>query len=213
MEEKMHRHVKLILSTFVLLVLAVQLNAKESNPNEYLKYVNEITNSFVREMEKEWKDLYCIGSGGRMPHNVEEIEVLFVVNRKVDVEEARKIEVYGIQKLLNKINSHKKIRPFLKEYPFNTSRVDVSLSFQTKNSEYYYEGSVATVFLAKNKIFYRTAEKRKRMTMPGLDCRDMNNIIEIPSKEVIEDELIPLFEEPYEDALKIVQDKTPNPHT
>jgi hypothetical protein len=204
-EAQMPKRVRLVLLIIFLLITESQLNANETKSSEYLKFVNEITNSFAKEMEKECDGLICIGSGGSMPHDVEKIEVLFVAYRKVGIEDARKMEVYGIQKLLNKINAHEKIRPYLKEHPFKADRIGMSISFQTEDNHHIADGSVAYVSLIKNRVFYDRAEMRKEMTAPGADCRDLNNIIEIPPRERIVERLIDLFEEPYEDAVKIVQ--------
>jgi len=198
----MYKLAKIIIY-LVITMTGIPLNAKENKFSEYLKFVNEITKSFAKEMENEY-DLYCIGSGGRMPHDVEEIEVLFSACRTATIEETRKMEVCGIQKLLNKINAHEKIRPYLREYPFNFNRVRMSISFGPSD-EFPHDGSVAFVYLAKNKIFYDRAEMRKEMTDPGADCRDPDNIIEFPPREIIVERLVDLFEEPYEDAVKIVQ--------
>jgi len=198
----MHKLAKIIIY-LVITMTGLPLNAKENKSSEYLKFVNEISNSFAKEMENEY-GLYCIGSGGSMPYDVEEIEVHFSASRTATIEETRKMEVCGIQKLLNKINAHEKIRPYLREYPFKADRVGVTISFGPSD-EYPHDGSVARVSLIKNKILYRAAEMRKEMTAPGADCRDPNNIIEFPPRERIVERLVPLFEEPYEDAVKIVR--------
>ncbi len=200
---QMPKLVKIIIY-LVITMTGISLNAKENKSSEYLKFVNEITKSFAKEMENEY-DLYCIGSGGQMPHDVEEMEVLFVAHRKATIEETRIMELCGIQKLLNKINAHEKIRPYLREYPFKADRVDISISFRTENDERPHDGSVALVYLAKNRIIYRAAKMCKEMTDPGADCRDPDNIIEFPPREIIVERLVPLFDEPYEDAVKIVQ--------
>jgi hypothetical protein len=104
--------------------------------------------------------------------------------------------------LLKKINEHKKIRPFLREYPFNESRAKVSISFQTNKAAYYLDGSVASVFCARNKIFYRTAKKQLVKYGPVYDATTGG--IFSPAYEREEEILIPLIEEPYEEAVKIV---------
>ncbi|MCE5318686.1 MAG: hypothetical protein LLG04_15145, partial [Parachlamydia sp.] len=202
---QMLKRVKLVLLTILLSITGSPLNANESESDAYLEYVRQITNSFIEEMEDECPDFHCIGSGGSMPYDVEEIEVCFVAHRRATVEEARRLEVYGVQKLLNKINAHEKIRPYLREYPFKSNRVGMSIAFYAKNDEYHHDGSVVYVSVIKSKVFYDRAEKRKSMIPGRLDCRDPNNTIETPPREEITEELISLFEEPYEDALRIVQ--------
>lgn len=195
---------KLFFLIWFLLTSVVPLNAEESSSDGYLKYVSEIVDSFTEEMEKE-HGLICIGSGGRMPTDVEEIDVIFIAYRKATVDEARKMEVCGIQKLLAKINSHQKIKPYLRTYPFNSDRVGVSISFRTEKDERPRDGSVAYVSLAKNKIFYDIAEMRKEKRSPFFDVRDPKNMIELsPEREEVIERLVLLHEEPYADAVKLV---------
>jgi len=180
----------------------LQLSTLEES-RMYLKYVKEITNSFVNEMESEY-GFHCIGGGGSMPKDVEKIQVIFITHQKSTIKDAREIEIKAITKLLDKINAHEKIRPFLREFPFGPSRVGVSISFQDKEDHYYLENSVAYVFLAKSKIFYCSAEKIKEMVPGGCDCSDPDNIIDFPPVEEEVEKLVDLFEEPYEEALKII---------
>ena len=67
------------------------------------------------------------------------------------------------------------------------------------------DGTVASVFLAKNKIFYRKAEIITQEPTPFTYMNEKNEVV----KEMIGggpvEELIPLFEETYENALQIVQ--------
>jgi len=189
---------------FILIIfLVANLSAKEVD-SSYLNYVDEIVGDFVGDMGSKY-DLHCYGSGGRMPKDVEEVEVLFISYRKSTVEEAREMEVNAIQQLLKRINSHEKIRPYLREYPFKADRVDVTISFRTETDDYPLDGTVASVFLARNKIFYRAAEIVVAEPTPLTYMNEKNEVV----REFIgggpEEELIPLFEEPYEEALKIVQ--------
>jgi hypothetical protein len=146
----------------------------------YVRYSNEIIHAFAKEIGKEY-GFICIGSGGGMPHDVEEIFVDFMSYQMVSVDEARKLEVSAIEKLLRIINTHEKIRPFLREFPFKATRTRVSISFHQKDNTYFTNGSVAFVFQAKDKIYYDKAEARTQ-------------------------NLVDLYEEPYETALKIVSE-------
>jgi hypothetical protein len=194
-------------NVFIFLVftffIGLSLNSKENKSPQYIKYVDEIVRDFVKDMEKKYK-LHCYGSGGSMPNDVEKIDVLFISYQKSSLDDARKIEVAAIQELLQRINNHEKIRPYLREYPFDTNRIGVSISFRTKTDEYPLDGSVASIFLAQNKIFYRAAEMKMSdpITCTRLDRNNKPTIRIIPGE--LEEELVPLFEETYEEALKIV---------
>jgi hypothetical protein len=150
----------------------------------YVKYVDELTQSFANEMKKEF-GLVCIGNGGGMPDDVEEIQVIFTAYKKVSIGEARKLEVAATERFLKIINDHEKIRPYLREFPFTPKRVQVCISFNKKNDTYYPgKNNVAYMSLINGKIYYR-----------GYDADNQK--------------LVDLFEEPYESALKIIKSTSP----
>ncbi len=172
--------VKMIFFVLFLLVGMKPMNAVYV-PAPYLKYVSEITKSTGAEMEKEF-DLVYIGGGGRMPNDVEEIDLKFIAYRKGTIKEAREIEVTGTEKLVKKINEHENLRPYLREYPVKADRAYISVAFRKKDNTRYSDGSVALAFQARNSLFYRQ---------------------ENPNTENLE----PLFQESYEEALKIVKNE------
>lgn len=181
------------------------MNANEKkSSDEYLTYVDEISSAFKQDMKQKF-GLHCYASGGRMPWDVEKIDLSFMSQRHATVEEARRLEVYGVEKLLSLINQHEKIRPYLREYPFKPDRVGLSISFQTKTGERPLDGSVAHVYATRNMIFYSKAEIVMTKPHPHTDIRDPNN----PKTEMIgggpKVKLITIKEEPYEDALNIVK--------
>lgn len=145
----------------------------------YVTYVNEIVNAFSKEMKRDF-NLICIGDGGAMPHDVEKVIIMFSAYRKTTIEEARELEVGAVQRFLQLINAHEKIRPYLREYPFTPKRVEISISFQKKNNSHYADGSVAFIYQTNNKIVYRSVDPKTQ-------------------------ELVALADETYEEALKLVQ--------
>lgn len=196
-------HVKTCIFLIFILILGGKLNAKAISHPEYLKYVNEIAVDFAKTMEKKY-DLHFSGNGGRMPTDVEEIEVSFISYQKLTVDDARKMEVTAIQELLKRINSHEKIRPYLREYPFDSSRVNILISFRTETDDRPIDGSVALIFLARNKIFYRSAEIQIDEPTPLVYMNDKKEIVREWIGGGPEEKLIPLMDETYEEALKIV---------
>ena len=119
-----------------------------------------------------------------MPHDVEDIEVCFIAYRTANVKEARELEVKATEMLLKMINSHEPIRPYLREYPFKPNRAHVSISFRQKNNAHQSQNSLAYVSQGENKIFYSINDTKT-------------------------DRLVTFHEEPYEEALKIVQNQSP----
>jgi len=183
-----------ILLALALVVLFINLktkpNEQEQAEDDYEVYVNQIVNTFANEMKEKY-GLRCRGSGGSMPYNVEKISVVFTIKQKPTLDEARIIQVNAVERLIELVNNHEKIRPYLAEYPFNSSRIKISISFKDKNWLRHIDGTVTYVFMARNKIFFERAEKTVEETLSGKKYDDYN--------------LITLLEEPYELALEKVK--------
>ncbi|MBY0528635.1 MAG: hypothetical protein K2P51_00405 [Rhabdochlamydiaceae bacterium] len=170
----------------LIIIFITALNNASAIKNEkddYTLYANEIIHSFAKQIKKEF-GFNCEASGGSMPYDVEEISIKFSTNRQVSIDEARELEVKITEKLVEFINAHEKIRPFLREYPFPANRADVMIRFYKTKNFNLSNNNVELVFQAKNKIFYQA----KKLNNPHLYDT--------------------LKEEPYEEALKIVQNKT-----
>jgi hypothetical protein len=82
------------------------------------------------------------------------------------------------------INAHEKIKRFLRETPFPYSRTNVGISFSKRNNTPYTDGSVAYVSQVNSRIYYRAENP------------DNPNVYK------------QIRNEPYEEALKIVQSNT-----
>jgi len=183
-----------ILLVLVLAALFINLktksNEREKDEDDYEVYVDQVVNTFANEMREKY-GLRCCGGGGSMPYNVETIIVKFILLKKTTLEEARVIEVNAVERLIELVNNHEKIRPHLAEYPFNSSRIKISISFNDKSGLHYTDGSITYVSLIKNKIFFDKAEKVTRKKLSG-ETYETNK-------------LITLLKEPYEVALEKVK--------
>jgi hypothetical protein len=175
--------ISFFVAIFLMMSVGLRVDAKEGGSPAYLRYVSEVISAFEKEMYRDY-GLKCKGTGGRMPHDVEKITVNLFIYQNATVEQARELEVRAIERFAQIINAHEKIRPFLREYPFPSNRIDVSISFDKpkKKKTSSLEDDVAFVFQAKGKIFYRAYNPENPYLFQ------------------------PIKDEPYEEALKIVQE-------
>lgn len=157
-----------------LFLIEVDMNAKE-NEVDYEVFVDEVIASSSKMINTEL-GLTCIGTGGQMPRDVEGISMKFMCNQPNTIDEARKKELMITQVLLKNINSHEKLRAYLREFPFKSDRVQVSISFFDEDTGDYLNG-VAYASLVKGEIVYYRFDKEA-------------------------DDLIEIAIEPYEEALK-----------
>ncbi len=173
---------RLLKAIVLILPFGISLNAKEDDHPAYTRYAREIRQIFIKQVEKEF-GFHCETVGGSMPYDVEEISVKFSVDSAATVEQARELEVVLTEKFVKIINAHEKIRPFLREYPFPSSRAIVLLRFYNPPKKQSEIELVDFVYQAKSSIYYR--------------AKNIDNPYVYHS----------VYEEPYEEALKIVQGK------
>jgi len=114
--------------------------------------VYEIVNLFNKEVYEKYR-LSCSGVGGSMPYDITKIGVRLDTNRKISIEEARELQVRSTERLVEMINASEKIRPYLIEYPWTSSRVEIAIS-SSKDDGSCYEDGVSFIFQAKEKLFY-----------------------------------------------------------
>lgn len=172
----------------------------EENP-PYLKYVDQIVSEFVKEMKKD--GLICIGSGGSMPTCVQTIDVSFNVYHRGTLQEARELIMKAKTKLVEKVNTHEKIRPYLKHYPFTAEGAHISFAFYKKNGTYYLDDSVAFVCSARdNKISYDKVELQMLQSPGFVDLNGKHT----PGKWKEEEVFVTILEEPFEETIRIVQE-------
>lgn len=129
------------------------------------------------------KQIYLIGSGGAMMDDVKMISLSFTSFHGFTIEEARQYYVEIAEKYLLLINENEKLRPYLHNYPFDFHNIQFDIGFHDVETRKWSKDSVAFVFCSRKDgiIFYDIYDHEK-------------------------DKLIDVYEEPYEEALKIVKE-------
>lgn len=147
------KHVKLILVLTTVLVCSTWYIVKREN--DYFTHLRCVTKKFISEVQEEY-GFVCCGIGGSLAENIKEISLDFFCYEKKSIEEARKLEVHCVERLCEMINSNKKIRPHLEEFPFLTNRVGIMICFCRKDlTNFPPEESISFVMSSKETIVYK----------------------------------------------------------
>ena len=154
------QRVKALIGIFLVLAVYGTANAKIGETPVFRLYAREIIDQFAGEMKKEF-GLRCQGGSEEGIDDVEEIEVLFEAPKKATIGEARKLEVCATKRLVQIVNAHEKIRPYLVSYPFPADRTHISIHFDSKRNARHPDGSVVGVTHIRDKIYY---ERRNLLT-------------------------------------------------
>lgn len=146
--------------------------------NRYTELSNHIINEHSQyDVNKNW-DLIATGGSSTQ----ERVFILkYWINERVGVDEARKMFVESVDKFVNRLNANLEIRPYLPNFPAGREVVEISLAFLDPMTHIRFgNGDVTLVFEANGTLYY---------------CTDENG------------DLVDLFKEPYEDAIRIVYEK------
>jgi len=123
-----------------------------------------------------------------MHGKIEDIGMQFTAYRRATVEEARALHLLVMNKLVEAINAHEKIQPFLAQNPFTYKRVSVDISFKGPYGPYS-EGNIEHIFNVTD--LAGAVENRSKLFYYAHD----------PFKG----KSIELFNESLEDAVKLAQ--------
>lgn len=127
---------------------------KETSKIRYQDVVsNKLINAFIKEAVGKF-GVICQSFGGEQASDIKTFYVQFEVNEKGTIERAQELLVLLTEMFKDSINLNSEIRPYLREYPFPSSRVQVSLSFYDAKGNIRNDGSVATCFVTRNDDIY-----------------------------------------------------------
>ena len=104
--------------------------------SHHLNELKQVEKETVKRLESTYKMDAC-GSGGGAMYGINTVMLAFTIERPITIEEARAILVGSMEIYLENINKNKIIRPYLEEYPFSPSRVELEfyVHSQKKNED------------------------------------------------------------------------------
>jgi hypothetical protein len=152
-----------------------------SSSNAYTENSNRVIKNHAKLMQKQY-GLNLGGTGGSGPADIVTLYLYYELNQTSDVAHARKLYVSIIESLIKMVNEDKGIRPYLRDFPFTYQNCDITLSFYKKDKSEFANGTLSMVALCGKDILYYTLANGRN--------------------EVV-------HEEPYEEALKILQSNNP----
>jgi hypothetical protein len=115
----------------------------------HVRAAERLLGKLGRDIESEYS-LRFIGSGGSMPETIDELELLFSSDREGTVEEARELQRLAAQKIVAAINHDTAARPYLKQFPFPSDNLSISISYPRS-------GLIALAYKKGKDIFYYRA--------------------------------------------------------
>lgn len=142
--------------------------------------IGKFTSSFQAEIKNNYGfSLY--GAGASFPVKIESIDLFFQSDSIASIEEARRLVIPIANRMVDAINRSEYLTPYLSNVPATLKNISLTLNFNEVQNN---KTSIQSVMVVGKKklIFYYTREKDK-----------------LKLKEVLE--------EPFDEAVKILQDE------
>lgn len=176
---KIFQHNKeLIVRNMIVLFFLLICICSCSEEQKHIREANRIMRSYTNYM-KNCEHFHLKSFGGRMMTDIKEISLSYKKKENVNINKARRLFVLNSEKLLNLINTDEIIRHYLHIYPFVIKNIELSLFFCDDHGKSVSSEYIALVFYAKGNICYYKFD-------------------------LAIDNFQQVYEEPYEEALKIV---------
>lgn len=144
----------------------------------YVNYASSIRDQYLKHLRKEY-NVKCDGFGGSFLYNVKQISLALSSNESdVNIEKAREQHVNFTEEFIRRINGDERIRPYLDHYPFSPEGVSIRIAFEAS----LHGEDVTYVFYSKGNVVY---------ARPDVETGLLESF----------------FEEPYEEAVRIVKEQ------
>ena len=156
----------LICIAYFALSLSVGQNMNETmSPHGQALY--EYANKIGKKLEKKY-EMYSLGvGGGATPEGIWLMSISFNrYGKPITETEARKLIISCVDDFLDSINNNDELRPFLKEYPFTSKNLDITIFNFNNNDFLYLFPLIAVVNNSRGKIGYFTEDPSTQPKFP-----------------------------------------------
>jgi hypothetical protein len=145
--------------------------------NKYSKFATEITSQFANKIGQP-KDLIVAWSGNENTQDLTKLIIVFSYCSPIEIPEARKLLIKCVQEVLKATNEHKEIQPYLRDHPFTSQNITIDIVICNNDGSNTYYPNLGIVHIDNNKICYSGEDWGKH---------------------------VPIQEEPYDEAVKILE--------
>jgi hypothetical protein len=119
---------------FILSLASIILRFSFIEASDFRGDLKVVEAHSINEMKAEF-GLKVVGVGGGLMYGIERLNLSFQIYRDVTLEEARDILVGCVEIYCKNLDQDKKIRPYLAEYPFPVSRLELFFSIDSETSK------------------------------------------------------------------------------
>lgn len=113
-------------AVFFIALFSVSCSGCGCQEPDYEEIADKITAKTSQQLKKQM-NLFLVGTGGRMMHDIQAMDMSFHYYQYVDIQQARKLLVHVIDEYLSEINNSNEIQPYLHDHPFTAKNVEIRI--------------------------------------------------------------------------------------
>lgn len=121
------------------------------------KIADDIVAQVARSLSARF-NLHPVGFGGSVHDAVEKVSLSFNCNRQMSQDEYRKLVVKSANYLLEKINNNNQLEPYLRNYPFDSNNIELSIFIFAEDGSRVQLGEISCVTVINGKVAYSIRE-------------------------------------------------------
>lgn len=160
------RHIIFLFITLVISSCNLNDPLRECDQNLKEMLANEISFKVAAQL-KNANNLGLIGlSGGTMDH-IRMLGLMFNYHKEIEIEEGRELLMKAGTLFLKTINEDKRVHPYLKNYPFLATNIEVKIFLNNKNGIEFGAEKLSVISLTDGILSYdiRSAQTKRLTTI------------------------------------------------
>ncbi|MFA6502233.1 MAG: hypothetical protein WCT85_05530 [Parachlamydiales bacterium] len=166
----------------ILNILLISCSKEERDMHRRKNIEQKLLLKTTNQLEKE-KQVKFSGFGGSSDNGLTMLSLSFETDKDYDILTGRELIVYCAEEFLKNINSDEKIKPYLKNYPFDSKNIKVFLLTDIKNDSSD-DKHIKSIVLSHSNIIYDIYDENKNLiTIHEETYKEALNIIQKQKKE------------------------------
>ena len=152
------RIIGLIILLLTIAFLTFSFTFFKTKSRDYVVIADEISKNVADKLSKKHQ-MVLVGNSKGMMKSVNLIGLIFEIHHRLDRINSRQMILDCAEEFLSAINSNEEIRPFLKNYPFTTKNLQLSIISVNPKGGYFYDPDITVVSIDESDyITFRTEE-------------------------------------------------------
>ena len=145
---------------YFLAFVFMTASCNSQNPSKSY-YVGKIQKKVSKELRKEYGLQSCC-FGSKMLDKIEMISISFVSYGPLSKDNARKILVHAVDRVIDLVNCNEGIQPYLANKPFGPQNVVIIITILDEKGNRMYHPSLSTASSSIGTVFFKTNDPDKQ---------------------------------------------------